>query len=45
MFLGLIGNGKSNILQASNAGGTGALEDENIENEYIIHFSDEADDS
>jgi hypothetical protein len=41
----LVGTGKSNLKQTSNAGGTGALEDEIIEDEYIINFSDEADDS
>lgn len=41
-------SGNSNIMRSntkSNAGGTGAPEDEKIEDEYICSFSDEADDS
>lgn len=41
----LIKSGNSNIMQRSDAGGTGAPEDENIEDEYIVSFSDEGDDS
>ena len=41
----MIKSGTSNFMQKSNAGGTGAPEDDVIEDEYIVTFSDEADDS
>jgi hypothetical protein len=40
----MVKSATSGLMQKSNAG-TGGVEDENIEAEYIVEFSDEADDS